>query len=136
VSRRALNLMEDILCPYYKCTISSVIHKLNISGHMLIRKFFLVWVCGSRAQCLSYTLTLYIATSCFLSIIRSFGIISFFYLSSSLTSRLKHSMQYVTDDTQRPGRLLEETSCVCLHLANGCTRKTRFSIKLQMQSIL
>jgi hypothetical protein len=42
-SRRALNLMEDILNSYYKCTLSAVNHKLNVSGHMLIRTFFLFW---------------------------------------------------------------------------------------------
>jgi hypothetical protein len=50
VSRRALNLMEDILNTYYKCTLSTVTHKLNVSGHMLIRTFFLVFVCETRAR--------------------------------------------------------------------------------------
>jgi hypothetical protein len=52
-SRRALNLVEDILRTYYKCTLSAITHKLNVSGHMLIWTFFLVLVCGTRAQNLS-----------------------------------------------------------------------------------
>jgi hypothetical protein len=36
VSRRALNLMEDILSTYYKYTLSAVSHKLNVSGHLFI----------------------------------------------------------------------------------------------------
>jgi hypothetical protein len=40
VSRRALNLLKDILSTYYKCTLSTITHKLNISGHILIRTFF------------------------------------------------------------------------------------------------
>jgi hypothetical protein len=35
-----LNLIEDILSTYYKCTISAITHKLNVSGHMLIWTFF------------------------------------------------------------------------------------------------
>jgi hypothetical protein len=31
---RALNLMEDILSTYYKCTPSAITHKLNVSGYM------------------------------------------------------------------------------------------------------
>jgi hypothetical protein len=42
---------------------SAITNKLNISGHMLIWTFFLVLVCGTRAQNLStafsYTLYLY-----------------------------------------------------------------------------
>jgi hypothetical protein len=53
VSRLALNVMEDILSTYYKRTPSAVTHKLNISCHMLIWTFFLVLVCGTRAQSLS-----------------------------------------------------------------------------------
>jgi hypothetical protein len=45
VSRRALNRMEDILSAYYKCILSAITHKLNVSGHMLVSK--------SRAQSLS-----------------------------------------------------------------------------------
>jgi hypothetical protein len=62
VSRRALNLMEDILDTYYKCTFSAITHKLNVSGHMLMWTFFLVLVCGTRAQSLStpFIYTLYI----------------------------------------------------------------------------
>jgi hypothetical protein len=39
VSRRALNLMEDILSTYYKIILSAATHKLNVSGHMLIWTF-------------------------------------------------------------------------------------------------
>jgi transposase len=53
MSRRALNLVEDILSTSNKCTLSDITHKLNVSGHMLIWKCFLVLVCGTRAQCLS-----------------------------------------------------------------------------------
>jgi hypothetical protein len=38
--RRALNLMEDILSSYYKCGLSAVAKKVNVSGHMLIRILF------------------------------------------------------------------------------------------------
>jgi hypothetical protein len=48
-----LNLMENILSTYYECTLSAGTHKLNVSGHMLIRTFVLVLVCGTRAQSLS-----------------------------------------------------------------------------------
>jgi hypothetical protein len=50
VSRRSLNLLEDILSIYYKCTLSDITHKLNVSGHTLIWTFFHVLVCGTRAQ--------------------------------------------------------------------------------------
>jgi hypothetical protein len=36
----ALNIMEEILSTYYKCTHSDITHKLNVAGHMLIRTFF------------------------------------------------------------------------------------------------
>jgi hypothetical protein len=39
VLRRTMNVMEDILSIYYKCTLSAVTHKLNVSGHMLISTF-------------------------------------------------------------------------------------------------
>jgi hypothetical protein len=42
VSRRAFNLLEDILSPCYKCTLSAITHKWNVSGHMLIRTFLYV----------------------------------------------------------------------------------------------
>jgi hypothetical protein len=35
-----LNLMEDILSTYYKCTLSAVTRKLDVSGHMLLWSFF------------------------------------------------------------------------------------------------
>jgi hypothetical protein len=50
VSKRVLNLMEDTLRTYYKCALSAVHHKLNVSRHKLIWTFFLVLVCGIRAQ--------------------------------------------------------------------------------------
>jgi hypothetical protein len=43
VSRRALDLTEDILTTYYKRILSAVVHKLNVSGHMLIWTFSLFW---------------------------------------------------------------------------------------------
>jgi hypothetical protein len=62
VSRRALNLMENTLSTYYKCTLSDITHKLNVCGHMLIWTFFLVLACGTRAQSLSapFSYTLHI----------------------------------------------------------------------------
>jgi hypothetical protein len=61
VSRRALNLMEDILSAYYKRTLSGTTHKSNVSGHMSMWTSFLVLVCGTRAQSLSahFSYTLY-----------------------------------------------------------------------------
>jgi hypothetical protein len=53
VLRRSSNLMEDIFSTYYKCTLSAITHKLSVSKHMLIWKFFLVLVYGTRAQSLS-----------------------------------------------------------------------------------
>jgi hypothetical protein len=38
---------------YYKCTLSAITHKLNVSVLMLIWTFFLFVVCGSRSQNLS-----------------------------------------------------------------------------------
>jgi hypothetical protein len=35
--------MENILRIYYKRTISAVTHKLNVSGHILLWTFFLLW---------------------------------------------------------------------------------------------
>jgi hypothetical protein len=52
-SWRAPNLTEVILSTYYKCTLSAITHKLNVSGHMLMCIFFLVLVCGTRVQSLS-----------------------------------------------------------------------------------
>jgi hypothetical protein len=49
VSRRALNLMEDILSTYHKCTLTAIT-KLNVYGLMLIWIFFVVLVCGTSAQ--------------------------------------------------------------------------------------
>jgi hypothetical protein len=40
LSRRALNLIDDILSTYWKYTLSATTHKLNVSGHMLICTFF------------------------------------------------------------------------------------------------
>jgi hypothetical protein len=53
MSRRALNLMEDILSIYYKCILSDRPHKLTVSGDMLIWTFFLVLVRGTGARNLS-----------------------------------------------------------------------------------
>jgi hypothetical protein len=53
VSRRALNLMQDILGTDFKRTLSAINYKLNISGHMLIWPFIHILVCGTRAQNLS-----------------------------------------------------------------------------------
>jgi hypothetical protein len=53
VMRRALNLMEVILSTYYKSTLSVIIHKLNVSAHMLIWTFFLLLVRGTLAKILS-----------------------------------------------------------------------------------
>jgi hypothetical protein len=53
VSRSALNLMENILRPYYKCTVSAITHKLSVCGYMLIWTFFLALVFGTHAPSLS-----------------------------------------------------------------------------------
>jgi hypothetical protein len=67
LSRRALNHMEDILSAYYKCTLSAITRKLNVSGHMLIWTFVLVLVCGTRVQSLSapFSYTLHTCTDLF-----------------------------------------------------------------------
>jgi hypothetical protein len=59
---RAIDLREDILGAHYKCILSAINHKLNVSGHILIRTFFLVLVCATRGQSLSapFSYTLYI----------------------------------------------------------------------------
>jgi hypothetical protein len=49
----SLNLMEEILSTRYKCVLSAVNHKLSVSGHMFIRTYFLVLICGTRVQNLS-----------------------------------------------------------------------------------
>jgi hypothetical protein len=36
----ASNFMEDILSTYYKCTLSAINLKLNVSGYTLIWTFF------------------------------------------------------------------------------------------------
>jgi hypothetical protein len=59
VSRRALNLMEDILGTYYRFTLSVITHKLNVSGHMLVWTFRLIFVRGTSLN-LSLTFTLYV----------------------------------------------------------------------------
>jgi hypothetical protein len=50
---------------YYKCNLSAITHKRNISGHVLIWTFFLVLVCGTCAQSLFTTnsSTLYILSN-------------------------------------------------------------------------
>jgi hypothetical protein len=45
-----LNLIEEVLGTYYKCTVSAITQKLNVSGHMLIWEFFLFLLYGARAQ--------------------------------------------------------------------------------------
>jgi hypothetical protein len=62
VSRRALNLVEDILSTYCKCTLSAITHKLNVSGHMLLWIFFLQIL---RFWTLSTVLFLSKTPSCF-----------------------------------------------------------------------
>jgi hypothetical protein len=54
---RAINLMEDILITSYKCILSVITLKLNISGHLLIRIFVLVLARGTRAQSVSVPLS-------------------------------------------------------------------------------
>jgi hypothetical protein len=48
-----MNLMEDILSTYSWKSTFIITEKLNVSGHMLIWTFFLVLICGTRAQNLS-----------------------------------------------------------------------------------
>jgi hypothetical protein len=43
VSRRALNLVENISCTYHKCSLSAVSPKLNDSWHMLVWTYFMFW---------------------------------------------------------------------------------------------
>jgi hypothetical protein len=64
VSRRALNLVEDILSTYeyYKWTLSAITYELNVSRHMLIWTFLLVSVCGTRSQSLHLSVTPCITT--------------------------------------------------------------------------
>jgi hypothetical protein len=40
--------MEDIFSNYYKCALSAISQKLNVSGHMVLGIFFLVFVCGTH----------------------------------------------------------------------------------------
>jgi hypothetical protein len=53
VSRCAMNLMEDTLSNYYKCTLSAI-----TSGYMLIWTCFLDLVCGIRGQSCVHTFQL------------------------------------------------------------------------------
>jgi hypothetical protein len=59
-SRRALNLMENILSTCYKYTLSAIAHKLKVSGHVM--DIFLVLVRGICAKTFSapFSYTLYI----------------------------------------------------------------------------
>jgi hypothetical protein len=41
VLKRVLNVMKDILSTYYEFTLSAITHKINVSGHILIRTLFL-----------------------------------------------------------------------------------------------
>jgi hypothetical protein len=63
VLRSALNLMEDTLRTYYKCTLPAVAKKLNVFGQMLLWTIFLTVVCGTRTQSLfaPFSYTLYIS---------------------------------------------------------------------------
>jgi hypothetical protein len=45
--------MGDIFSTYYKCTLSAINRRLNVSGHLLIWTFFVILVGGTRAQSLS-----------------------------------------------------------------------------------
>jgi hypothetical protein len=47
VLKGTLKLMEDILSTYYKLTLSDKTHKLNVSGQMLLRSFFLLGMWNS-----------------------------------------------------------------------------------------
>jgi hypothetical protein len=50
MSRYAWNRVEDIMSTYYKRTLSAIIHKLNVSGHVLIWTIFLALVFGTHTQ--------------------------------------------------------------------------------------
>jgi hypothetical protein len=56
----------NILSTCYKCTLSAVTHKFNVSGHMLMCTMFLVLVCGTLAQSLftPFSYALYIDKYC------------------------------------------------------------------------
>jgi hypothetical protein len=66
VSRRAPNLVEDILSTYYKCTVSAITHILCFQTYVSMDLFSLLLVRGAYAQNLSapFSYTLYIRTSC------------------------------------------------------------------------
>jgi hypothetical protein len=51
----------DILSNYYKCILSAITHKLNVSRRMMIWTCFFVLVCRTRTQILSapFSYTLY-----------------------------------------------------------------------------
>jgi hypothetical protein len=49
VSRPALNLMEDILNSFYKCTLSAVTQKLNVSWDVFYGYIF--FILNSRPKC-------------------------------------------------------------------------------------
>jgi hypothetical protein len=57
VMRRFEACTEFFRRTYYKCTLSAVTHKLNVSGYILVWKFFLILVCETRAQSLSAPFT-------------------------------------------------------------------------------
>jgi hypothetical protein len=48
-----INFMEDILNTYYKCTLSAIKYKLNVSRHMLIWIFFYCFDMWNYSQTLS-----------------------------------------------------------------------------------
>jgi hypothetical protein len=79
--------MVDTLSTYSKCTISTINHKLNVSGHTLIWTLFLGLVRGTRVQNLSlpfgYTLRAFVAkeTNSVLNVARSCKEMSLFVLA-------------------------------------------------------
>jgi hypothetical protein len=54
VSTCALNLIYIILSTHYKYTLWAIAHKLHVTGYVLMGIFFLVSVCGIRAQTCSH----------------------------------------------------------------------------------
>jgi hypothetical protein len=65
VSRRVLNLMEDILITYHKCALSAVTHKLMFPDTRWYGHFFLFWYVKLVSKNLSapFSYTLYNCTN-------------------------------------------------------------------------
>jgi hypothetical protein len=80
------DLMEDILGTYYKCALSAITHKLNVSAHMLLWKLFLVLVCGNRAQSFPRLLV----THCMFTYKLSFMFISWPFFVYNYTHYIPH----------------------------------------------